>query len=133
MALSRSCREASPDVGAIPFRLQLVELSQLAQGSSGFLAQPACAHERRRYAEPSGFGAALRTPVVLGHWLVNKRGPVAVQRGRRPLKSRPFVLSTNSGFGRRQTTFDANGAVARALFDWLVNLGQRVFDEESAM
>ncbi len=85
-SLSRSCREASPDGGAVPFRLQLAELGQLAQGSSGFLAQPACAHERRRYAEPSGFGAALRTPVVLGHWLVNKRGPEAVQRGRRPLR-----------------------------------------------
>jgi hypothetical protein len=28
----------------------------------------------------------LRTPVVLGHWLVNKRGPAAVQRGRKPLR-----------------------------------------------
>lgn len=25
-------------------------------------------------------------PVVLGHWLVNKRGPEAVQRGREPLR-----------------------------------------------
>ena len=71
--------------------------------------------------------------MVLGHWLVNKRGPAAVQRGREPLESRPFVLSTNPGFGRRQITFDANGAVARALFDWLVNHERRGFDEERAM
>ena len=25
-------------------------------------------------------------PVVLGYWLVNKRGPEAVQRGRKPLR-----------------------------------------------
>ncbi len=34
------------------------------------------------------------------------------------------------GFGLRQITFDANSAVARALFDWLVNLGPRGLDEE---
>jgi hypothetical protein len=108
MALSRSCRAASPDVGAVPFRLQLVELSQLAQGSSGFLAQPACAHERRRYAGRSGFGAALRTPVVLGHWLVNKRGPAAVQRGRRPLRipavcvEHKFRLRATADYLRRE-------------------------------
>ena len=48
-------------------------------------------------------------------------------------ESRPFVLSTNPGFGRRQITFDANGDVARALFDWLVNHERRGFDEERAM
>jgi len=43
------------------------------------------------------------------------------------------VLSTHSGFGRRQITFDANGAVARALFDWLVNHERRGFEKEKAM
>jgi hypothetical protein len=80
-------RGGSPDGLAIPFRLQLAKLSQLAQSSSGLLAQPACALVRTRYAESSGLGAALRTPVVLGHWLVNKRGPAAVQRGREPLRT----------------------------------------------
>ena len=70
MDLSPFGRGRSPDGLAIPLRLQLAELSQLAQSSSGLLAQPACAHVRTRYAESSGLGAALRTPVVLGHWLV---------------------------------------------------------------
>jgi len=48
-------------------------------------------------------------------------------------ESQPFVLSTNPGCGRRQITFDANGALARALFDWLVNHERRGFDEERAM
>jgi len=86
MDLSPFGRGGSPDGLAIPFRLVLAELSQLAQSSSGLLAQPACAHVRTRYAESSGLGAALRTPVVLGHWLVNKRAPAAVQRGREPLR-----------------------------------------------
>jgi hypothetical protein len=42
-------------------------------------------------------------------------------------------LSTNPGSGRRQITFDANGDVAGALFDWLVNHERRGFDEERAM
>jgi hypothetical protein len=86
MDLSPFGRGGSPDGLAIPLRLQLAELSQLAQSSSGLFAQPACAHVRTRYAESSGRGAALRTPVVLGRWLVNKRGPAAVQRGREPVR-----------------------------------------------
>jgi hypothetical protein len=66
MALSPLGRGGSPDGLAIPFRLQLVEPSQLAQYFSGLL-QPACAHVRTRYAESTGLGVALRTPVVLGH------------------------------------------------------------------
>ena len=85
-SLCPSDRGGSPDGLAISFRLQLAELSQLAQISSGLLAQPTCARVRTPYAESSGFGAALRTPVVLGHWLVDKRGPTAVQRGREPLR-----------------------------------------------
>jgi hypothetical protein len=72
-------------------------------------------------------------PVVLGHWLVNKRGPEAVQRGRKPLRIPAVCVEAHSGFGRRQIAFDTNGAVARALFDWLVNHGRRVFDEERVM
>ncbi len=82
----RSWREPRWFGLAVPFRLQLAELSQLAQSSSGLLAQPACAHVRTRYAGSSGLGAALCTPVVLGHWLVNKRCPTAVQHGRELLR-----------------------------------------------
>jgi hypothetical protein len=39
-------------------------------------------------------------------------------------ESRPFALSTHSGFGQRQIAFDSNVAVARGLFDWLVNHGR---------
>jgi hypothetical protein len=42
MDLAPFGRGGSPDGLAIPFRLQLAELSQLAQSSSGLLAQPAC-------------------------------------------------------------------------------------------
>ncbi len=86
MDLSPFGRGGSPDGLAVPVRVQLAELSQLAQSSSGLLAQPACAHVRTRYAESSGRGAALRTPVVSGHWLANKRGPAAFQRGREPFR-----------------------------------------------
>ena len=70
-SLSPFGRGASPESLAIPLRLQLAELSQLAQSSSGLLAQPACAHVRTRYAESSGLGVALRTLVVLGHLRVH--------------------------------------------------------------
>ena len=42
MDLSPFGRGWSPDGLAIPCRLQLAELSQLAESSSGLLAQPAC-------------------------------------------------------------------------------------------
>jgi hypothetical protein len=72
-------------------------------------------------------------PVVLGHWLVNKGGLQAVPRGRKPLRI-PAVCVEHA-FWLRATAdhLDANGAVARALFDWLVNIGRRGFDEERAM
>ena len=47
MDLSPFGRGGSPDGLAIPFRLQLAELSQLAQSSCGLLAQPTCAHVAR--------------------------------------------------------------------------------------
>jgi hypothetical protein len=96
MDLSPFGRGRSPDGLAVPFRLQLAELSQLAQRSAGLVVQPACAHVRTRYAESSGLGAALRTPLVLGHWLVNKRGPAAVQRGREPLRTPTICVEHKS-------------------------------------
>jgi hypothetical protein len=72
-------------------------------------------------------------PVVLGHWLVNKGGQEAVQRGRKPLRT-PAVCVEHTFWLR--TTADhlrPNGALARALFDWLVNRERRGFDEERAM
>jgi hypothetical protein len=84
-SLSPLGRGCSPDRLASSFRLQLAKLNQLAHWSSGHLAQPACGHMRTTYAESSCVGAELRTLAVLGHWLVDKGGPAAVQRGREPL------------------------------------------------
>jgi hypothetical protein len=72
-SLSRFDRGGSPNGGAVAFRLRLAELSQLSQSPSGFLAQPACARVRGRYAELGGFGVALRTRGV---------GPPACQQAR---------------------------------------------------
>jgi len=50
-------------------------MSQLQEGPFSFLARPACARRRRRYAEPSCFKHALRTRGV---------GPLAHQQARGP-------------------------------------------------
>ena len=44
--------------------LRLAEMSQLHEGPFSFLARPACARSRGRYAEPSCFKHALRTSGV---------------------------------------------------------------------
>jgi hypothetical protein len=68
-------------------------------------------------------------PVVLGHRLGNKRGPrlssvVASRRESRPILSRTV---SGSGDGR---SFDVDGTMARASFDWLVSHERRGFEEE---
>jgi hypothetical protein len=73
MALSLFGRGRSPNGAPVAFLFQLVKLSQLSQSFSGVLAQPACARVCGRYAEPSGFGTALRTRGV---------GPPACQQAR---------------------------------------------------
>jgi hypothetical protein len=173
MDLSPFGRGGSPDGLAIPFRLQLAELSQLAQSSSGLVAQLACTlcvaktidgqtaspeqllrgrvrhsavdayggQDGREndatgtlnarqidddfiayldsncinynnnfyvnnyivYAESSALGSALRTPVALADWLVNKRGPAAVQRGREPFRIPAVCVEHKS---RRWATAD---------------------------
>jgi hypothetical protein len=65
MVLTRFGRGREPSRGVIGF-LQLAEHNQLAQSSSLFLAQPACAGVRGRYAEPNAL-EQRRAPVVLGH------------------------------------------------------------------
>jgi hypothetical protein len=44
-----------------------------------------------------------------------------------------IVLSTNLGFRKGPTIPEENGAVARALFDELVNHGERVSNKERAL
>ena len=110
-SLSPFGRGGSPDGLASFFRFQLAELNQLAQSSSGHLVQPACGHVLTTYAESSFIRSELRTPVVLDHWLVDKRAPAAVQRGREPLaiptvcvehKSRPWATADHLRRERRR-------------------------------
>jgi IstB-like ATP binding protein len=151
MALSPLGRGGSPDGLAIPFRLQLVELSQLARSFSGPLAHPACAHVRTRYAESSGFGAALRTPVVLGHWLVRvlmvpgeylSSRPVLDELDYLPIDKHradllfqivaaryevgSIVITTNRPFREWDKIFDVDNTLATALIDRLMHHGEGI-------
>src|SRR5208337_2755452 len=47
--------------GSGRLRLRLAEMRQLHEGPFSFLARPACARTRGRYAEPSCFKHAVRT------------------------------------------------------------------------
>jgi hypothetical protein len=151
MALSPLGRGGSPDGLAVPFRLQLVEPSQLARYFSGLLAQPACAHVRTRYAESSGLGAALRTPVVMGHWLVRvlmvpgeylSSCPVLDELGYLPIDKHgadllfqivaaryevgSIVITTNRPFREWGKIFDVDNTLATALIDRLMHHGEGI-------
>ena len=77
MAPSPLGRGRSPDGFPPPVDLQLAELSQQSQ----------CSLSASSLSPLAPVRVELRcAPVVLGHWLVNKRGPEAVQRDRKPLR-----------------------------------------------
>src|SRR5206468_4122914 len=58
-------------------------------------------------------------PVELGHWLINKREA-----------QRLFVVVAAVQW---RTILDANDAVARAFFDWLMHHELRIFNEERSI
>ncbi len=86
-----------------------------------------------RSYEPSSFGTALRTRGVgpLARQQARPRGRSTWSRAVR--KPDPSYWARDLGFRKRPTIPNRNGAVARALFDELVNKGRRLFKKERVM
>ncbi len=95
---------------------------------------PACASVRRRYARLQAVHPYVALPWSWAIGSSQARSPAVVQGGRKPSRIRAVRLQRGlQAFGQRQTNLDRIDAVARILFDELMNHGWRLFNQERAI
>ncbi len=119
-----------PGSGGKRFTRQAISLSVLSSGFGIHTCPQGCKIEWLTFAEE------LAKPANLGDF--DHGGSLLGQRGNRIVNKRARGGGKSScrwqgNLVVADHTFDANGDVARALFDWLVNHERRGFDEERAM
>ena len=94
----------------------------------------ACASICRRYDRSKSVHTCPAHPWSWAIGSSQARSPEVVQGGRKLSRIRAVRLQHGlQAFGQRRTTLDRNGAVARTLFEGLMNHGRRLFNQERAI
>lgn len=95
---------------------------------------PACASVCRRYDWRKAVHICLAHPWSWAIGSSQAQSPEVVRGGRKPSRTRAVRLQHGlQAFGQRQTILYWNDAVARTLFEELMNRGRRLFNQERAI